>query len=390
MTQEVTITRLAHGGDGIGEIDGKICFVPYGLPGDTLEVKLTKDKKTFCRGRITKVVTPSPDRIKVDCRVYEKCGGCSWFHLDYPAQLEWKQKIVETAFLKLAKLDVTVDGLENPDLRTGYRTRATFKGHEGDWGFYAAESHEVVDIDECPLCHPDMNAALKKLKQTPIGGEVEVLVNPEGDEVFLWTEEPSKELKNDFPSAQNLEDGDGRVQFMFDEIPVVNGTFNQSSLQLNRLLVDHVHSFLQDAESILDLYCGSGNMTLGLSEKAHIVGLDKNGPAIQAADHTGRGEFHIGSDKAFPDFINRQKWGAIILDPPRVGAKHSMPALRDADTDRIIYISCDPATLARDAAVILQGPWKINSITAIDIFPNTNHIETVCVFDRKTNEEQEL
>ena len=109
------------------------------------------------------------------------------------------------------------------------------------------------------------------------------------------------------------------------------------------------------------------------------------GPAIQAADHTGRGEFHIGSDKAFPDFIKRQKWGAIVLDPPRVGAKHSMEILQNADTDRIIYISCDPATLARDASVLLKGHWKINSVTAIDIFPNTNHIETVCVFDRKAD-----
>ena len=382
MTSEVLITRLAHGGDGIGEIEGKICFVPYGIPGDVLEIKIVQDKKTFCRGKIARIVTPSPDRIEVDCPVYERCGGCSWFHLDYPAQLAWKRKIVTTAFKKLADIVVDVKVLENPALREGYRTRATFKGHEGDWGFYASESHTVVDIDECPLCHPHMNRALEALKRVPIGGEVEVLVNPEGDEVLVWTEESSEELKDAFSGAQSLEDDGGRVQFMFDGIPVVNGTFNQSSLLLNRLLVDHVQSFLKDAETILDLYCGSGNMTLGLSDSARVVGLDKNGPAIQSADHTGRGEFHIGSDKAFPDFIGRQRWGAIVLDPPRVGAKQSMEALRDADTERIVYVSCDPATLARDAAILLRGKWSIVSITAIDIFPNTNHIETVCVFDR--------
>jgi 23S rRNA (uracil1939-C5)-methyltransferase len=386
-TLQVTITRLAHGGDGIGEIDGKICFVPYGLPGDTLEIILTKDKKTFCRGKIKNIITPSPDRTNAECPVYGKCGGCSWLHLAYPAQLEWKQKIVKTAFEKIAKINIDVAGLENPELRTGYRTRATFKGHEGAWGFYAPESHDVVDIDGCPLCHPKMNDALTKLKKTPISGEVEVLVNPEGDEVFLWTEEESKELKEDFPCAQSLEDGNGRVQFMFDDIPVVNGTFNQSSLKLNRILVNHVQSFLQDATSILDLYCGSGNMTLALADKALVVGLDKNGPAIQAADHTERGEFHIGSDKAFPDFINRQKWSAIVLDPPRVGAKHSMEILQGADAEKIIYISCDPATLARDTMTLLRGHWKITSVTAIDIFPNTNHIETVCVFERADTEE---
>lgn len=382
MSVEVTINRLAHGGDGIGEIEGKVCFVPYGLPGDVLKVDLVKDKKNFCRGRIVEVLTPSPDRIEVDCPVYGECGGCSWLHLGYPAQLNWKRKIVETAFLKLAKIELVAEGLENPDLRLGYRTRATFKGDETGWGFYGAESHRVVDIDQCPLCHPHLNDALKRLKQTPIWGEVEVVVNPEGDEVFLWTEEPSQELRDSFPQAQNLEEDEGRVQFMMDGIPIVNGTFNQSSLQLNRLLVEHVQSFLTEADSILDLYCGSGNLTLGIEGDAVVVGLDKNGPAIQAADATGRGEFHIGSDKAFPEFISRQSWGAIVLDPPRVGAKSIMNALRDADTKRIVYVSCDPATLARDAKVLLEGKWSVHSLTVLDMFPNTSHLESVCVFDR--------
>ncbi len=380
---EVTILRLAHGGDGIGEIDGKVCFVPYGLPGDVVEVKLVKNTKKFCRGKITKIITPSPDRIEASCPVFEKCGGCSWLHFDYPTQLEWKQKIVKICFDKLAKIDIEVAGLENPELRTGYRTRATFKGIDGRWGFYAAQSHEVVDIESCPLLHPNLNAALTTLRQSPLGGEIEVLANPEGDEVLVWTEEASEELKDDFPLAQSLEGEEGtRHQFTLDGIPVVNGTFNQSSLGLNRLLVNHVHSFLQDAVSILDLYCGSGNLTLGLADQATVVGLDKNGPAIQAADQTERGEFHIGNDKIFPEFINRQHWGAIVLDPPRIGAKHIMESLIHADADRIVYVSCDPATLARDTATLLKGHWEIHALTALDLFPNTSHVETVCVFDR--------
>ena len=388
MSVEVTIVRLAHGGDGIGEIDGKICFVPYGLPGDVVEVKLVKNTKKFCRGKITKVITPSPDRIETTCPVFEKCGGCSWLHFDYPTQLEWKQKIIKICFEKLAKIDVEIAGLENPELRSGYRTRATFKGVNGRWGFYAAQSHEVVDIEECPLCHPNLNAALTKLRQSPLGGEVEVLANPEGEEVLVWTEEASEELQEDFPLAQSLEEEGTRHQFMFDDVPVVNGTFNQSSLELNRLLVNHVHSFLHDSDSILDLYCGSGNLTLGLNATATVVGLDKNGPAIQAADQTERGEFHIGNDKSFPDFIMRQHWGAIVLDPPRVGAKTIMDTLVKADTDRIVYVSCDPATLARDTAVLLKGEWEIHSVTALDLFPNTAHVETVCVFDRVIAKEE--
>jgi len=383
MFEEVAIVRLAHGGDGIGDIDGKICFVPYGLPGDIVEVKLVKNTKKYCRGIIKKIITSSPDRKGADCPVFEKCGGCSWLHFDYPSQLEWKQKIIKICFDKLAKIDVDVKGLENPELRTGYRTRATFKGENGKWGFYAAQSHEVVDIEECPLCHPNLNAALKKLHQTPLGGEIEVLADPDSDDILVWTEEASEELQEDFPLAQaGLKDEGPRHQFMRDGVPVVNGTFNQSSLDLNRMLVDHVHSFLQDADSILDLYCGSGNLTLGLADQATVVGLDKNGPAIQAADQTERGEFHIGNDKAFPEFIKRQRWGAIVLDPPRIGAKHIMESLIDADAERIVYVSCDPATLARDTATLLKGNWEINSVTALDMFPNTAHVETVCIFDK--------
>lgn len=380
---EIAIERLAHGGDGVGYIDGKICFVPYGLPGDKLSVEINEDADRFSRAKIVEVVEASPDRVEPGCPVFGKCGGCDWLHFSYPAQMEWKQKLVQESFRRLAKMEVSVDGLGDPELHLGYRTRATFRGHKKSHGFYAPKSHDVVDIQECPLCDPAMNEALETIRETGVTGDIEVLVNPEGDEVFVWTDKPSRPLKDAFPVAEAPGFGEERATFMFDGTPVVNGSFNQSSLKLNRVLVNHVHEVLESSTSILDLYCGSGNLTIGLSDRAKVLGIDRDGPSIRAADLTGRGEYHIGKQKDFHDFIHRQHWDAIVLDPPRIGAKNVMVSLSTADANQIVYVSCDHATQARDVAVLVKAGWSITSLTAIDLFPNTAHVETVCVLEKK-------
>jgi 23S rRNA (uracil1939-C5)-methyltransferase len=121
---------------------------------------------------------------------------------------------------------------------------------------------------------------------------------------------------------------------------------------------------------------------MALSDRAKVIGLDRDGPSIKAADIAERGEFHIGKQKDFHDFIHRQHWGAIVLDPPRVGAKSIMKSLSDAKAAKIIYVSCDHATQARDVTVLLKAAWKITSLTAIDLFPNTSHVESVCILER--------
>ena len=382
MPNEITIERMAHGGEGVGYIDGKICFVPYGIVGDRLEVVLTDDAKRHSRARIRTVLEPSPHRIEPSCPNFESCGGCNWLHFAYPAQMEWKQRIIEELFRRVAKVEISVDGLGDPDLHTGYRTRAEFRGADGRRGFYAAQSHEVVDLEECPLCDPRVNAALTAIRETGVEGDVEVVVNPDGEETFIWTDDPSEVLEGAFPIAESLNMDKERSHFLFDDTPVVNGTFNQSSLKLNRILVEHVHEQLEGAKSILDLYCGSGNLTMALSDRAQVIGLDRDGPSIKAADMAGRGEFYIGKQRDFHDFIHRQPWGAIVLDPPRIGAKSVMKSLSESSADKIVYVSCDPATLARDVVPLLKENWTIDNVTAIDLFPNTAHVETVCVLTR--------
>jgi len=166
MQHEVEIDRLAHGGDGIGRVDGEICFVPHTLPGDVVRLDNVRRRKGVLRGEVAGQIQASPLRQPVTCPVFGACGGCSWLDFAYPGQAEWKQRIVQDCFARIGKVTVDVGIREDPALRLGYRTRATFHGNGEAWGFYAEGSHEVVPIKSCPLCHKNLNHALQQLPTT--------------------------------------------------------------------------------------------------------------------------------------------------------------------------------------------------------------------------------
>lgn len=378
----VEITALAHGGDGIGRIEGKVCFVPYGLPGDTLRVRVTREAKNALWAAVEEVLSPSPHRIPAACPVFGRCGGCSWLHFAYPAQAEWKQRIVRDALERMAGINSAIEWLEEPALRLGYRTRAEFHGDGERLGFFAAGTHDVVDIEQCPLCHPRLNEALAALREIRIKGALTVTVNPEGEETLVWTHFPKRALKHRFPLANMPHEPVPRSRFVFDGVPIVNGTFSQSSLLLNRLLVRVAHDLIGEAVSVLDLYCGSGNLSLGLPNRTRVVGMDHNHEAVKAANGMKRGEYRRGGEETMAKLITDEEWDTILLDPPREGAKAIMPELAACHARAIVYVSCDPVTLGRDVKTLLTGGWKPARTIALDLFPNTPHVETVCRLER--------
>jgi 23S rRNA (uracil1939-C5)-methyltransferase len=380
MGETVEITGLAHGGHGVCRIDGQVCFVAHALPGDVIEPRITRRTKGVLWAEIGRIAEPSPFRIEANCPVFGTCGGCSWLHFAYPAQAEWKQRIVADTVKRIGRVETEVGWAENPDLRIGYRTRAEFQTGDGEWGFYAARSHRVVDIEHCPLCHPKLNAVFDRLRDLHSRSSVEVAVNPEGDEVLLWTHERERNIEQAFLMVNHYRDNRDREQFSFDGVPIVNGAFSQSSLLLNRLLVQQVHAALGDAARVLDLYCGNGNFSLGLD--AEVIGFDHNRAVINAANRIGSKSYRVGKEATFAKALREEEYDAIILDPPRAGAKAIVPALAEADCNTIVYVSCDPATLARDVRGLVEAGWSIDTLTAVDMFPNTPHIETVCRLSR--------
>ena len=384
MNETIEITAVAHGGAGVGRIEGQVCFVPCGIPGDTLSIRITRTTKKILWGELVEVLVPSPDRTKPNYPGWQPSGVSTWLHFKYPAQGQWKREIVQSALSRIAGInDIELGWREDPALRTNYRTRAEFHGDGRDFGFYALGSHDIVDTARCPLCHPKMNTALKGLRELGLKGSVTVTVNPEGEDVLVWTNFQSRRLKDRFPLAGTPKDEQAPARFFFDGIPIVNGGFSQSSLLLNRLLVETVHQYVGKAPSVLDLYCGNGNLTLTLPEKTEVVGIDHNRIAVKAADRVGRGTYFAGQESKMIQHINAGETDVVLLDPPRSGAKALIPALAKSKARAVVYVSCDPATLARDLKGLYEGGWKIVQITALDLFPNTAHVETACLLKRR-------
>ncbi|HRK34703.1 MAG TPA: class I SAM-dependent RNA methyltransferase [Candidatus Hydrogenedentes bacterium] len=381
MVKTLEITSLAHGGHGVARLDAEVWFVPYALPGDVVVAKASRRARGVVWGSIESITQPSPYRTAAPCPVFGQCGGCTWLHFAYPAQLEWKRTIVAETLRRLGGIELAdINMLENDTLRLGYRTRAEFQSARGKRGFYALGTHDVVNIQECPLCHPRLNAALAWLREERIEGPVEITVNPEGDDVLAWTSRPNPRLSKIFPEAQSLRTEGPRDRFIFDGVPVVCGAFAQGSLLLNRLLRDHVTQCIGGASSVLDLYCGTGNFSLAL--EAEVLGIDHNRASITAAVSMAKGEYRVGGEADLQAAISSRKWDAIVLDPPRDGAKNIALALAQCDAGVIVYVSCDPATLARDARILHGAGWQVDTAAVVDMFPHTAHIESVLSFKR--------
>lgn len=380
---ELSIERIVPGGDGLARVDGAVCLVPYGLPGDRLEVNEPQRRGGVLRATVAHVVEPSPHRISAECPVFGVCGGCTWLHFAYPAQAEAKRAVVADCFRRIARHEVVPGWIADDSLRIGYRTRATFRGRRGHYGFLEARSHSVADITACPLCHPRLNEALAALRASGLEGEFEVTVNPEGSDTLVWAREHGEELRRIFSQTNTPADKGARHQFLFDGVPIVCGGFAQSSLLLNRMLVRRVHEAIGACKSLLDLYCGSGNFSIALAGGREFTGLDHNRAAIAAAQAVAGDGYAPGDEGAFVRAIGSRAWDAILLDPPREGAKAIMPALAGSRAERIVYVSCDPATLARDARVLLDAGWHLAALDAVDMFPNTHHVECLAEFTRE-------
>lgn len=378
MDPIVEITSVAHGGDGIGRIEGQVCFVSGALPGDSVRVHITRKSKNALWGEIREVMAPSPHRVSVAAH-----GGAAWLHFAYPAQAHWKQQIVRDLLQRLGRVAPELEWREDPLLRLGYRTRAEFHGEGERFGFFAPGTHDVEDLESCPLSHARLNEALARLRPLRLKGSVTVTANPEGAETQIWTAFASRKLKHAFPEAQcSLDDGP-RARFLFDGVPIVNGTFSQSSLLLNRLLLRTVHELTGQPDSLLDLYCGNGNLSLGFAGKARVVGFDHNRFAVEAARELGTADYRTGDEGAMIKAISKGGFECVVLDPPRTGAKALMPALAQCGGRSIVYVSCDPATLARDVRTLSEANWRVERAAVIDLFPNTPHVETVCRLKRE-------
>ncbi len=363
---EVEILDLAFGGEGVARIGDLVVFVPFVIPGERVEVEITETKKTFRRATLLRILTPSPERTLPRCPYFGECGGCQYQHLNYEAQIRFKQKQVADLLARIGKFPKAV---VSPVIKCPqpyeYRNRIMIRSQwnkvrQGlEFGFLSINNRFVVDIESCAIADPLLNEEITKARRHPPhkgGIKVALRVLPTG-----WEVPPD--------------------------------SFFQNNFHLLGQLVACVRERLEAAgtRSLLDLYCGVGFFAIELAGSVdRFVGVELDQRAIQAARRNlaqrnlTNGEFVAGaSEVELPGLVGKFQPSdcTVLIDPPRTGCARSLlECLRSARPKQILYISCHPATLARDLNVLCgNGVYELVQVTPIDMFPQTQHVE--CVVD---------
>ena len=430
----VAIERLVFQGAGLGRLpDGRVVFVPYTAPGDGVEVEVTEIRDDYVRAGLVRVLKPAPIRAAPDCRYFGTCGGCHWQHLMYASQLAWKREILRELLARVGKLaDVPMSAPIAPAGPWEYRGRAQFKVSKTDRlhiGFHQRETHRVVDIDRCPLLDARLNRVLGVLRRMrapalpalfPRLREVWVAVGTGTGEaivsLFARTQDRAAirllfhRIQAEVPTLQGvvLLDGDPRQHPRFvdrhghgaimeqvgDHRFRVDATafFQISSLAaeaLTRLVI--AGAALTGAERVLDLYGGVGTFTLPLTRFAkEVVGVEASAVAAADALHnlrsngcTGARIVQAQTEQALPGLAQEGPWDLVVVDPPRQGvSRRVLELIAKMAVPRLIYVSCDPSTLARDLGFLVPAGYRCTALTPVDLFPQTFHLESVAVLER--------
>jgi len=348
---KIRIEKLVHGGEGIGDVDGMRIFVPYSAPGDVLEIEISEEHRSWGRARIISIVEPAPCRFEPRCPVFGKCGGCQWQHISYETQLEWKREILKESLERIGKVknpDV-LDTLPSPE-QWHYRNRIQLHvDSKGRAGFYRPKSKEVVEFEQCFIADERLNRKLNDMRD---------------------------ELKGrDRGIALRLEDGPSFSQ--------INSGQNE---RLKKTLVDWLTELPHNV--VLELYAGAGNFTFEIAKVAErVVASDVDGRAIefarrcQAEMNVHNVEFvRVPSGRAARRL--QGECDAVVLDPPRKGCAEAIPDIVRLEPRSILYVSCDPATLARDVHELAGHGYNLVRSLPVDMFPQTYHVESVTLLQQ--------
>ncbi len=417
----VQIDRIIAGGDGLArQSDGPVVFVPRTAPGERVEVEIVEEHRQWARGRALQILEPSAERREAPCPYYDVCGGCRLQHLGYEAQLLAKSSIISDALQRLGGIDVGEPQVVGSPLEFDYRSRVTFVLKRKDdgvmAGFHALEkADDVVDLERCPLAEPAVNRVWSALRaawgpraeRLPAGDELRLTLRAtQAGEVGLTIGRGEGDGQPDelLPNVEGLSAiwrlaESGSIEWYFGEpalpdrwgehdVRVVGNTF----LQVNRRVAETLDAYVREqlhpvaGKRMIDAYCGFGLRSLELAwQGARVVGIDTDEDAIASATEAAA---ESGASARFvPASVEDvMAWelpaDLVALNPPRRGVgKAVVQALLSDPPARIVYISCDPATLARDLKA-LSSRFELASIRGFDMFPQTAHVEAVVTLDR--------
>ncbi|MBU1234795.1 MAG: class I SAM-dependent RNA methyltransferase [Proteobacteria bacterium] len=441
-----SIEKLVHGGFGLShDKDGKALLIEGVIPGETVHADLTDKGKTLEKGVVTKILIPSPQRIHPPCPLYNKCGGCDFQHMTYPCQLQVKKEILKDLLERAGHpaLRQAADTLLAPLLpspkQLHYRQRIRLQvDQQQTIGFHGRRSHDCVGITDCLLAGPQINCCLQGLlphpsfrRLRPHMTGLEILFNPDSSGLILLFHFQRKPRPADIENACTLANevtGLMGIFFIGENFPLTGpyaaeqkenadalsftlpplpphtdrplvlswetGGFCQVNLEQNLTLIKTALDFCEGkrGESILDLFCGMGNFSIPLAEKAEsVLGIEGQGSAIRSAQKNstlaGQSNTEFRKRPIHQACAELRKDGrefdCIVVDPPRQGIPGLARELSFLCRKRLVYISCDPATLCRDLGELLDQGFNLTKLQPLDMFPQTHHIETVALLKKE-------
>lgn len=442
---KIIINDVSSDGNGVGNIDGFVVFVPGTVTGDEAEILIVKVQKSYAYGKVVNIIKPSEFRQDALCTVFGKCGGCSLMHIKYDYQLKIKRTIINNALKRIGGVEREVDEMIGGDSQFRYRNKMIFPVGEdlkGNTvcGFYRGRSHDIIPLEDCYLgdeCNAQIIGAVKEYMKEcsvkayseqnhsglirkiftrtgAVSGEIMVVISanadmiPEKDRLVEKLLKVSKKIVsiilNINKKRTNFVLGDkNKVLFGKNtitdtlcgiEYEISPHSFYQINHEQTEKLYNKALEYAEIDENdfVMDIYCGIGTISLSASKKAkRVIGVEIVPQAIEDAkknakkNHIENAEF-ICADAAqlVPKLIEKGiKPDVVILDPPRKGSDNkTLISIASVNPDRIVYISCNPATLARDCSLLKEHGYEVRKVCGVDMFANTNHVECVVLMSR--------
>ena len=388
---EVLIDRLNDQGLGICYIDNIITFVPNTVIGDLVEVEIIEKHKKYNIGKVIKLIKKSNLRVESICPYSNICGGCSLINMDYKSTLEYKKNKVRNILKKFSNIDINIDIISFNNIN--YRNKITIHVKDRKIGYYQDKTNNLVEIDNCIIANSEINKFIKEINNyNIINGEVVIRCNYNNELLINFiTNDKLTIVKSNLKIVGILQNG--KVLFGEDNfIEKINNLYFKVSynsfFQINRDITSYLFNFIKDNilknKNVLDLYCGVGTLGLNIAkEENNVYGIEIVRNAVENAiinskiNNINNTYYLCGEVKDCIDKI-KNNIEVIIIDPPRSGLDNkSISVINKMLPEQIIYVSCNPITLARDLNSFKD--YKIDKIVALDMFPNTYHVECVCV-----------
>lgn len=382
-----------HLGNGIAKIGDITVFVPRTIIGDYVEIEIVDIDKNIAFGKLLSFLEKSNNHIDVTCPYYEECGGCDLLHISYAREKELKEKYTKKLFKCFDKKIVSLN-------RTNYRNKVTFHVKDGKIGFYKSKTNQLIEIEKCLLLENEINELLSVLNKIDLSNISEVVIKKASSDLLIDIKgEISKSDLKELISFNHIISvyQNNKLLYGNEYIKLKLGNIiyninNNSFFQVNTLcakeLYDSLKTNVQNCNSLLDLYCGTGSIGIYLHQNAScITGIEINKDSVKCAEENindnGINNYKIINSDAS---TIEKDYDIVIVDPPRSGlSKKVVKILNDMNTEKIIYISCNQSTLKRD--VNLLSNYRVSDVSIFNMFPATKHVETVMILERNDNNE---